>query len=86
MMKLKLNVIFFSTLREATGREEMILTLNGDGPVLVRDVLAMLYEQIPKLREWDGQVLLALDQAYVNRDAEVVDGQELAIMPPVQGG
>jgi len=49
-------------------------------------VLDLLYAKTPGLKEWDSQVLLALDQAYVDRDAEVNDGQELAIMPPVQGG
>ena len=40
----------------------------------------------PKLREWDGNILVAADLEYVDRDARLRDGQEVAIMPPVQGG
>lgn len=83
---MKLKVLFFSTLREIAGRDEMILKVDRDGPIHVRDVLEMLYGQMPGLADWDAQVLLALDEAYVAREAEVSEGQELAIMPPVQGG
>ena len=31
-------------------------------------------------------LLLALDHAYVRRDAALHEGFELALMPPVQGG
>ena len=83
---MKLTVLFFSTLREVAGRDEMDLSLAGNDAPCVADVLEELYAQIPGLKDWDKQVLLALDQAYVDRDAVVADGQELAIMPPVQGG
>ena len=83
---MKLNVLFFSTLRGVAGRDEMSLALEDNEATRVADVLDVLYAQIPGLKEWDDQVLLALDQAYVERDTEVSDGQELALMPPVQGG
>ncbi|MBK8095381.1 MAG: MoaD/ThiS family protein [Verrucomicrobiaceae bacterium] len=50
------------------------------------DLLESLYQRWPRLREWDGSLLLALDQTYVKRDAVLHDGAEVAIMPPVQGG
>ena len=83
---MKLNILFFSTLKGVVGCDEMSLTVAEIGGIRVADVLEKLYSQFPQLKEWDSQVLLALDQAYVDRDAEVSDGQELAIMPPVQGG
>ena len=81
-----LNVLFFSTLRQLVGRDELKVTLDGAGPFRVRDMLERLYAEFPELRKWDGQVLLALDHAYVDREAEIHNGQEFAIMPPVQGG
>ncbi|MCH1502591.1 MAG: MoaD/ThiS family protein [Verrucomicrobiales bacterium] len=83
---MKLNILFFSTLRGVAGCDEMSLTLTDSSVIRVAEVLDLLYAKTPGLKEWDSQVLLALDQAYVDRDAEVNDGQELAIMPPVQGG
>ena len=48
--------------------------------------MTMLYARWPKLAEWDSSLLVALDHAYVKRDAALHDGAEVAIMPPVQGG
>ena len=83
---MNLTVLFFSTLREITGVEEMTLALEDGEAITVADVLERLYLRYPKLRQWEGRVLLALDQSYVDGEEIVEDGQELAIMPPVQGG
>lgn len=33
-----------------------------------------------------GEALLAVNQAFVKRDAQLADGDEVALMPPVSGG
>jgi molybdopterin converting factor small subunit len=81
-----LNILFFSTLRDVTAESELSMDLDEGVEMTVEDVLARLYVVYPKLREWDAQLLVALDQNYVERSAKVSDGQELAVMPPVQGG
>ena len=52
----------------------------------VSALLDQLYQKYPGLQEWDAKILVALDLDYVERDAIAVAGQELAVMPPVQGG
>jgi molybdopterin converting factor small subunit len=81
---MKLRVLFFSILRDVTGCEELELTC--DAPCDVASLLAMLFARWPKLAEWDASLLIAVDCAYVKRDAALHDGAEVAIMPPVQGG
>jgi len=81
---MKLRVLFFSVLRDLTGQEEIELTC--EGVYTVADLLAMLHARWPKLAEWDSSLLVAVDHAYVKRDAALHDGAEVAIMPPVQGG
>ena len=82
---MKLKVLFFSVLRECTGCDDLFFDIDREG-MTIDDVLQRLSAQFPKLKDWDKQVLLALDQAYVERSKPVSGGQELAIMPPVQGG
>ncbi len=81
-----ITILFFSTLRQITESDQMTMELDDKTSPTVADVLERLYIVYPKLRDWDDQVLLALDQAYVDRQASIGSGQELAVMPPVQGG
>lgn len=81
---MNLRVLFFSVLRDVTGRDEIALTC--DGGETVADLLTMLYARWPQLEKWDGSLLIAMDQHYVKRDAVLHEGAEVAIMPPVQGG
>lgn len=82
---MNVRILFFSLLRDLVGADEIDWELAGDG-LSVADLLAQLYARWPGLREWDAKILVALDLDYVGRDALVRPGQELAIMPPVQGG
>ena len=49
-------------------------------------ILDQIYLEWPELKEWDTKMLVALDLNYVERSTEVVEGQTLALMPPLQGG
>lgn len=81
---MKLRVLFFSVLKDITGTDEIAVELP------VGSTLSALLDQIearwPKLRDWAGSMLLAVDQTYVKRNAALHDGAEVALMPPVQGG
>ncbi len=81
---MKVRVLFFSVLRDVTGTPEMEI----DAPVGARvgTVLEELFRRWPPLRQWDASLLLAVDHDYCGRDQALVEGAELALMPPVQGG
>lgn len=80
------NVLFFSTLQQLTGRRESRRQFDGRSEITVAEALEALYGDFPELRRWDAQILVAVDLNYARREDTVRDGQELAIMPPVQGG
>ena len=40
----------------------------------------------PRLRDLPGDALLAVNRAFVRREAPLRDGDEVALMPPVSGG
>ncbi len=82
---MNLRVLFFSVLRDVTGVEGVALEWSEEGGT-VAELLAVLYGRFPGLEGWDGSVLVAADLAYVGRNDRLFPGQEVAIMPPVQGG
>ena len=79
------KILFFSLLREIVGKEEVELQVSFE-PSTVGSILNQVYTQWPSLKDWDSSILISLDLDYVNREVEVVDGQVIALMPPLQGG
>ena len=78
------HVQLFSHLRDAAGASELDLEL-PDGAA-VSDLLTALYERTPPLRAWDSSILVGSGVEFVDREHALQHGEELAIMPPVQGG
>lgn len=83
---MKIQVLFFSLLQDITGCEGSEREFPEKKSVTVTDLLENLYMEFPRLREWDSKILVAADQEYVERGVHLHDGQEIAVMPPVQGG
>jgi molybdopterin converting factor small subunit len=79
------KILFFSLLRDVVSADEIEWEVPADG-VTVGELLDQLYSKWASLREWDTKILVALDLDYVERNAVVMPGQEMAVMPPVQGG
>lgn len=80
------RLLFFSSLQDLVSQTEMERTLSDDREWTLALLLESLYEEFPGLRDWDGRMLLAIDQAWADRNQVIPDGAEIAIMPPVQGG
>jgi len=81
---MRLKVIFFATFRDIVGARERTMALGGTATV--DSLLARLYETHPNLRRFDENLLVAVNQEFVDRGASLSDGDEVALMPPVSGG
>lgn len=81
---MRIRVQFFSRLRDLAGMSEMEMNVS-DG-AKVADLLQTLYAQTPALRGWDKSILVASGVEFVARDYAISPGDEISIMPPVQGG
>ena len=78
------RVQFFSHLKDIAGNAEpTVEVLEG---AKVSELLAKLYSRYPGLRAWDGTILVGAGLEFVDRDYVLQSGDQIAIMPPVQGG
>jgi MoaD family protein len=79
-----IRVQLFSHLRDAAGVANLEFEMACGATVGA--ALNELYARIPALRVWDNSILIGAGVEFVERDHELKEGDELAIMPPVQGG
>ncbi len=81
---MQITVQFFSQLREIVGATELALELAEQ--TTVADLLGQLYHAHPGLEKWDGNILIGVGVEFVGRDYVIQPNDQIAIMPPVQGG
>jgi MoaD family protein len=81
---MKVRVQFYAQLRDLIGMRELELEL-ADGAT-VRDLLEQLYADRPALGAHDNSILIGAGLEFVDRNYKLNPGEEIAIMPPVQGG
>ncbi|MDF1754968.1 MAG: MoaD/ThiS family protein [Verrucomicrobiales bacterium] len=82
---MKIRLLFFSLLQDFTSREEIDYPLPS-ASITVGELLKKLYGDYKELADWDEKLLIAVNCEYASRSDLVKSGDEVAIMPPVQGG
>jgi molybdopterin converting factor small subunit len=81
---MKIEVQFYAQLRDVVG----VSNLNLDLPegATVAELIEKIYQLRPALRAHDKNILLGAGVNFVERNHMLSEGEEIAIMPPVQGG
>ena len=82
--KMQVRLLFFATLKDIVGAREMQLELPPGATV--SDVLTRLESNFPRVKDYRPVVLTAVNEEYVDHNAVVQEGDEVAIFPPVSGG
>lgn len=79
-----IHVKFFSSLREVVGTRKTDLEIEeGTRASDLMDILADIY---PALKDYDKQIIIAVNKEVNREDIELKSGDEIALMPPVVGG
>ena len=78
------KVKFFAAPREALGTHEIALDIPAGATV--NDLIDTLREMYPVLDSYTRFLSVAVNRAYVGRQTELHDGDEVACLPPVGGG
>jgi MoaD family protein len=81
---MKVRVQFYAQLRDLTKTESADVDLGASANV--SDLLENLYQRFPALRAHDKTILVGTGLEFVDRGYKLKSGDEIAIMPPVQGG
>ncbi len=81
---MNVRVLFFGPLVDITGVAAVEIAL-PDSPS-VQSLLNAVFLKWPALRDWDANLLVAVNLTYAARAEQIPAGAEVAVMPPVQGG
>jgi molybdopterin synthase sulfur carrier subunit len=79
-----IRVLAFAGARDALGAGETSLALAA--PTTARALLERLCVEHPALAPFARSLRIAVNGAYAAWDDAIVDGDEVAIIPPVAGG
>ena len=77
---MKVKILFFGILREAAGKQEMILNDINDSETLQNHLVSL----IPGLKDYTFR--LAINQEFIDRNRTLKEGDIVAVMPPFAGG
>lgn len=77
-------VKLFGSVREQVGAKELRVELEAGSTVTV--LRALLAREHPVFDQMGGRLLVAVDQETGGPDRVLVDGDEVAFLPPVSGG
>ena len=81
---MKVRVQFYAQLRDLLEMRELEVDV-AEGSTIC-DLLEQVYAQQPKLRPHDKSILIGAGVEFVDRNYRLSPGEEISIMPPVQGG
>ena len=81
---MKIRVQFYAQLRDLVGMRQLDIDV-AEGST-IHDLLEQIYAQQPKLRPLDKSILIGAGVEFVDRNYKLKPGEEISIMPPVQGG
>jgi molybdopterin converting factor small subunit len=81
---MKIGVHLYAQLRDAAGVGHLDVDLADQSTVA--ELLGKVYEMKPALRSHDKTILIGAGVEFVDRNYKLQPGDEISIMPPVQGG
>lgn len=81
---IQVQVLLFSSLREAVGRAEVKVEL--EAPATGADLVERLAAEHEAIASQRPVIRLAVDEAYASEDVLLEDGSEVALITPVSGG
>lgn len=81
---IKVNVLYFAQVREATGiREEEVILVKYS---TVNDLISKIEENHPRMLPLKENIQLAVNCNLAGKNLSLKEGDQIAVFPPVAGG
>ncbi len=77
-------MLFFASARDATGVDSASVELPSASTT--DDLVRLLLQRHPALLRIASTAVLSVNLRYVDAATQLVDGDEVAVIPPVSGG
>ncbi len=81
---MKIQMLLFAQLAERIGERE--ITLEVEDGLTVGDALQLLHQSHPAMSDLHGSYATAVNEAFARVDRVLIDGDCVALLPPVSGG
>ena len=81
---MRIKVLFFASCREISGVTSADVHLGETATTT--DLMTELIELYPALSQREGDLKLAVNQAYITTETNLKEGDEVALLPPISGG
>jgi molybdopterin converting factor subunit 1 len=81
---MRVTVRLFARLHDVTGAGELIRDVPA--PATAHAVWNALVAEWPALRDYEKTISVAVNAEYSRMTATIMDGDEIAFLPPVSGG
>jgi len=83
---MRIKCLYFAAYREITDKKEELFDL--EKTVNSKEFIEIILIKYPGLEKLIGKSVLAINQEYIDRNAEVTlkEGDEIAFIPPISGG
>jgi MoaE-MoaD fusion protein len=81
---MEVRVLFFGMLKDFVGKDSETLTLPASATL--EDVLHHYSEANSQLRHFLPSIAISVNQEYAGRTTRLMQGDEVALLPPVSGG
>lgn len=81
---IKVKVKLFAIYQEIYKQKEITLKIPEKSKV--KDILKIIIQEKPSLKNWENITKLAVNLEFVSPEFQVKDGDEIALIPPVSGG
>lgn len=83
-MTINITIKLFAAYQEAYGASE--LSLNLPDSFTVNDLLAKIVSEKPELTQWREVTRFGVNLEFVDPETTLNDGDEVVLIPPVNGG
>ncbi len=82
--RIQVTVKFFAAYREALGEDEAVFEVPRGSTV--KHFRTAVTAAHPQLHTVEAAMLIAVNEAFVNDEAELREGDVVAVFPPLSGG